>query len=159
MDRIVRLLCGAGLGAAAMYLFDPRQGRRRRALIRDQLVRLSREARDSVDVVSRDAANRAVGLWAETRAAFSARTPEDRTLAERVRSHLGRCVSHPRAISVAADDGAVTLGGPILAAEVDRLVSCVEGVPGVRRLVNRLDVHEKPGGRPSLQGGVTRTGA
>ena len=33
------ILVGAAVGTAAMYLFDPDQGRRRRALIRDKAVR------------------------------------------------------------------------------------------------------------------------
>lgn len=64
MDRAVTLLAGAGLGAGLMYLFDPRNGRRRRALARDQMVRLAHQAECAANVVAKDARNRAHGLAA-----------------------------------------------------------------------------------------------
>jgi hypothetical protein len=63
------LLAGIGIGAAAMYLLDPDQGRRRRALIRDQLIKARRVTTETVQGVSRDVANRARGTAAETRSA------------------------------------------------------------------------------------------
>ena len=71
----------------------------------------------------------------------------------RVRSELGRVVSHPRAIHVAARDGVVTLTGPILAHEVEPLVAAVASVRGVRDVQHLLDVHDHPGRFPALQGG------
>lgn len=63
------LLAGIGIGAAAMYLLDPDQGRRRRALIRDQLIKARRVTGETVQGLSRDASNRARGAAAETRSA------------------------------------------------------------------------------------------
>lgn len=40
----MRTLVTLGLGALAMYLFDPRQGRRRRAALRDQISQASNRA-------------------------------------------------------------------------------------------------------------------
>jgi hypothetical protein len=57
-------------------------------------------------------------------------TLDDRTPVERVRAKLGRVVSHPYAIAVTADNCVVTLSGPILEAEVPRLLQTVEGVRG-----------------------------
>jgi len=54
--------------------------------------------------------------------------------------------------------GKITLSGPILAREVDGLIACMKGVPGVSGVENRLDVHDHPGNHPSLQGGIARTG-
>ena len=158
MDRTLRLLGGIGLGAGLMYFLDSRQGHHRRALVRDRFVHLAHEARDAADVTARDAANRAAGLWAEAKAAVAGSTPDDRTLAERVRSHLGRCVSHPRAVRIVTGNGAVTLSGPILAGEVKNLLACVRAVPGVSHVENRLDVHERADNHPALRGGVPRTG-
>ncbi|WP_410960003.1 hypothetical protein, partial [Salmonella sp. SAL4434] len=45
-----------------MYVLDPQQGRRRRALARDKAVRLAHEAQDAAEVVGRDFSNRARGL-------------------------------------------------------------------------------------------------
>jgi gas vesicle protein len=63
------LLAGVGIGAAAMYLLDPEEGRRRRALLRDQLMKAQRVTSEAMETRSRDMANRASGVAAETRAA------------------------------------------------------------------------------------------
>ena len=49
-------------------------------------------------------------------------------------------------------DGRVTLRGPVLADDLDRLVRRVRGVPGVREVVDQLDVHDEPGGVAGLLG-------
>ncbi len=84
---------------------------------------------------------------------------DDRTIAERVRSAMGREVSNARAIMVACREGVVTLRGPILAAEVDGMLECASRVRGVREVVDRLEVHEQPGNHPALQGGSSRGGS
>ena len=40
----MRIFVTLGLGALAMYLFDPQQGRRRRAALRDQISQASNRA-------------------------------------------------------------------------------------------------------------------
>jgi hypothetical protein len=77
---------------------------------------------------------------------------DDWRLVERVRARLGRVVSHPRAIDVHVSNGAVTLIGPILADEVERVVSAVASVRGVEAVLNELEPHESAEGIPSLQG-------
>jgi hypothetical protein len=62
MDRAISFLAGVGLGAGLMYVLDPQMGRRRRALARDQFVRLAHEAEDAAGVVARDMRNRAQGV-------------------------------------------------------------------------------------------------
>lgn len=59
------LLAGIGIGAALMYIFDPEQGRRRRALLRDQIVSCMNETSDVLGKTSRDLRNRAQGVIAE----------------------------------------------------------------------------------------------
>jgi osmotically-inducible protein OsmY len=78
----------------------------------------------------------------------------DEVLGNRVRSQIGRHVSHPRAIEVAAHDGVVTLRGPILANEVDELLTAVLTVRGVRDVDDQLDVHKTAKGISALQGGM-----
>lgn len=56
-----------GAGALLMYLMDPQRGRRRRALVRDQLVHVARRVRQARRVTTADIANRSSGLWAMTR--------------------------------------------------------------------------------------------
>jgi uncharacterized membrane protein len=144
------ILAGAGL----MYLLDPERGRRRRALLRDKFVRALDAAADAAETTRRDLGNRVRGLFAKARSLVT-REPtrvSDEVLAERVRSKIGRVVSHPGAIEVTARKGRVTLSGPILADEADDLISYVEKIPGVKAVENRLEVHKSADGVPELQG-------
>ncbi len=152
----LRLLLSSGLGAAAMYYFDPDRGRYRRALVRDQLVHAKHKTNHGASVVARDSRNRARGLAARMRSLLDRGQPDDALLTERVRACLGRAVSHPRAIHVQSEGGVITLTGPVLAAEVPLLIDCVLGVPGVRDVRNQLDMHAEPGRIPALQGGTPR---
>lgn len=60
------LLAGMVIGATLMYLLDPEQGGRRRALLRDKFIALSNDATDTLGKTSRDLRNRARGVIAET---------------------------------------------------------------------------------------------
>ncbi len=62
---------GAGVGALAMFIFDPDNGRRRRAIARDKVVHYGNEAVDAVEGAARDLRNRAQGVVAEARGAVS----------------------------------------------------------------------------------------
>ncbi|HLT89883.1 MAG TPA: SRPBCC family protein [Woeseiaceae bacterium] len=156
MTSGLRYLLSTALGAAAMYYFDPARGRYRRALVRDQLVHLGHRTNHSAGVVARDSRNRVKGLVARMRSLLDRGQPDDSVLVERVRSCIGRVVSHPHAIKVQSHDGVITLTGPVLAAEVPLLIDDVLGVPGVRDVRNQLDVHAEPGRVPALQGGIQR---
>lgn len=146
-------LAAALVGAGVMYLLDPDGGRRRRALVRDQLVRAANRTGDAVDATSRDVTNRARGVVAELRSRLGGdEHVGDELLRERVRARIGAVVRHASAIETAVDQGRVTLSGPILAADVDRLMRRVRAVRGVRDVENRLEVHAEPGGVPALQG-------
>ncbi|HUG48026.1 MAG TPA: hypothetical protein VMP67_06400 [Candidatus Limnocylindria bacterium] len=63
----IALLAGLGSGLAAMYFFDPEQGNRRRALLRDQLDKWTRVTRESVSGQMEDLRNRSAGLAHEVR--------------------------------------------------------------------------------------------
>jgi osmotically-inducible protein OsmY len=142
------LLIGAGLA----YLLDPDRGTRRRALVRDKAVRTGHKLADELGGTTRDLRNRAGGAVAELRSRFRQDSVDDEVLSERVRSAIGRAVSHPRAIEVSATDGRVTLRGPVLEREVTDLVAATEGVRGVSEVITELELHQRPEGIPSLQG-------
>jgi hypothetical protein len=146
------VLIGLGIGAVVAFIADPRSGRRRRALARDQFVRAGRKTRDALDATARDFANRTSGIVASTRARLNEGDIENDRLIERVRAKLGRAASHPRAIDIDASDGHVTLRGPILASEVENLLSTVQAVRGVQSVTNALEAHESAEGVPALQG-------
>ena len=146
------VLVGMGIGALLLFIADPRAGRRRRALATDQFVRASRKTRDALDATARDVANRTTGIVAAARARWTDERVDDRQLLERVRAKLGRACSHPRAIDVDVADGTVTLRGPILANEIDTILTTVRGVRGVVGVTNALEPHESAEGVPALQG-------
>jgi BON domain len=154
MNQAIVTLATAGAAAAASYFLDPQLGRRRRALVRDQLVHLARVGQETVDITSRDVRNRAQGLTAELRRRHEA-PPDDDILVERVRSQLGYAVRHPSSIEVSASGGRVTLRGPVLADEIDRLRRRALRVRGVLGIDDRLDVYDNPDGVPGLQGQVS----
>jgi len=162
MNKGLTWISGIGVGAGFMYLFDPYAGNRRRALLRDKMISLASHLDDALSVMVRDFSNRTYGIVAEamsgTRALWAGEEVPDEVLVERIRSKIGRVVSHPGSIAVTAHQGRVTLSGPILAREVDDLISAVSSVRGVTSVENRLEVHEQPEDVPGLQGGPARPG-
>ncbi len=155
-----RLVQGLALGAISMYLLDPDKGRRRRALAQDKLQRLGNDVVHLVNQMTRDAGNRLHGMNARLqRRAHGDESPDALRLIERVRSAMGRAVSHPHAVQVGVRGGTVVLSGPVLAGEVRDLVECIHQVPGVTAIENHLDAHEPDARIPSLQGEGRRRGA
>jgi hypothetical protein len=145
------VLIGAAAGTALMYLLDPTGGRRRRALVRDKVARATRRTRHGVNVTAHDMFNRARGVAAAARGRWWDQFTTDSILVDRVKSKLGRVCSH-HAIEVDALDGIVTLRGPVLAADVKRVLSGVAAVRGVHGINNQLEGYESAVGMPSLQG-------
>ena len=139
-----------------MFLLDPDRGKRRRALVRDKFASATKMTGDCIHVTTHDVQNRTRGLIANIQSRFSSEQPDDAVLVDRVRSKLGRIVSHPSAINVTAQNGKVTLSGPILAHEVPNLLSCVKWVRGVQDINNNLEAHEATENHPALQGGRER---
>lgn len=149
------MLAGMGLGAGLMYFFDPRVGNRRRAIVRDRMTRWSHNVNDAIGVTSRDLSHRVQGMLAMSRSMLMQKQDTPDRLQARVRSKMGRYVSHPSAIEVAADDsGRVVLQGPILEHELEDLLSAVASVSGVTAIENRLECHRTPEDVPGLQGGA-----
>ncbi|HET9370040.1 MAG TPA: SRPBCC family protein [Vicinamibacterales bacterium] len=150
------LLTGFGVGVALMYFLDPERGRRRRALVRDRIAHGARLTRDAAGATSRDLTQRASGIAASVRGKFNHAAVDDEILVERARARLGRLISHPRAVTITAEDGMLTLSGPILQREVMPLIDALERVNGVRGVLNELEIHKHAGSTPALQGGRSR---
>lgn len=144
------LLAGIGIGAAVMYFLDPAGGGRRRALVRDQASGALHTAEHELKGRSADLRNRARGTAAELRN-MGDDHPSDDQLVARVRAELGHHVEHARAIDVVAEQGRVTLRGPVLSTEVDDVLSAARKVRGVEQVDNQLDIHATPGNEPGLQ--------
>jgi hypothetical protein len=147
---------GVGVAVAALTLFDPRRGAARRAQLRDQALSRGRALASQARRHAIDLGRRAQGAVHEARARLEAGAVPDHVLAERVRAQLGRPVSHPGALEVEVHAGCVEVRGPILADEAQDLLARIRRVPGVKDVIDRLELHETPGNVPSLQGPGSR---
>src|SRR5258706_16384638 len=156
MDRQIWTLrgsvgAGAGLGAGLMYLLDPQAGRRRRTVARDKAKSALKQSGDAVKRVSHHLGNRTKGLVAAAGSRLRrSEDVDDQVLRDRVRSKLGHAISHPSVLEVTVENGRVTLAGPVLALEADRLLDAVRSVPGVRDVECRFDLHEEAEGHPAF---------
>jgi osmotically-inducible protein OsmY len=153
MNKVLKVVGAIGLGAGLMYLLDPDRGKRRRALLRNKAEHATRIAADVAGKTRRDVRNHLRGVFAEVQSLCRTREVSDSVLEARVRSKLGRVVSHPHAVAVKTDQGIVTLSGPVLADELHPLLDAVAAIGGVKSIENWVEVHEQPGTIPALQGG------
>lgn len=147
-----KLITGVVVGAGAMYLLDPDRGARRRSLLRDRGVHAGHKLGDGLAATARDARNRTRGVAAELRSRFKPDQVDDDVLHERVRSAIGRVVSHPGAVTVIVTADRVTLTGHVLAGEVDALTDRVGQIRGVAEVRNELEIHRSSEGVSALQG-------
>jgi hypothetical protein len=65
-----RIATMMGVGAGLMYFLDPQAGRRRRAVVRDQMTHSVRATSDAFESRRRDLQNRAQGIRARARRLF-----------------------------------------------------------------------------------------
>ena len=152
-----KVVTGAALGAAAMYVLDPNKGRRRRAIFRDKTRSSLANITHLAQVSARDISHRVQGFRATARRLFmGSGATDDLVLIERVRAKMGRVVSHPHAIQIGARDGRITLSGPIVADEASPLLDVVRSVWGVSSIDDHLVVYDRPESIPALQGGGRR---
>src|SRR5690348_17113067 len=98
MKKAIGFLYGLCFGAGMMYLFDPDQGNRRRALIRDKAVGAVNDAFDGMEGMSRDMGNRMRGMVAEGRSFLMDWKVSDSMLEQRIRAKMGHMVENPQAI-------------------------------------------------------------
>src|SRR5256885_193625 len=90
-------LAGLAIGAAATYFLDPERGRYRRSIVRDKAVRLSHDLSWYSDKQGKNIANRIWGLVSQVTSLFESPSPVDNeTLAQRVKSKIGRMLTHPK---------------------------------------------------------------
>ena len=146
------LIAGLLIGAAAMFVLDPQNGRRRRSLARDQAIK----ARNSVDrAVTEDLPKKADYLSGFAEGARhrvkemadggSDRRPENEAvLVDRVLSQVFRDPELPKGeINIDANGTTIFLRGSIddddLAMDIEKRVRGVEGVDDVVNLINKPD--------------------
>lgn len=136
------LLGGIATATTAAYFLDRENGHERRARFARTAERLARAIAEGAALGVRDGQHRLVGMTKQAWFAFRHEHLEDRVLVERIRSRMGRIVSHPHKIHVASDDGAVTLWGQASQDERSRLSEAVAGMRGVREVRDHVEVRE-----------------
>jgi hypothetical protein len=141
-----------GLGAGLAFILEPQRGAARRAWVRDKLGRGLRHSGRFVDKRVRDLRNRARGQVAELRASRSEQQIEDDVLRERVRAQLGHVLSHPGSIDIIAQNGVVTVRGPVLEGEAEKIRERLSETRGVRESRIEVATHPSAEGVPGLQG-------
>jgi hypothetical protein len=131
VNQNIPLFTAVALGATAMFMLDPVEGRRRRAIARSKASRLSHDT----------------AQWLRARPGDI----PDSQLVARVRAAIDRAVSHPSAVHVAVEDAIVCIDGAVLAREVDALGAAVRGVEGVMAIDNRVRACHSAADSPALE--------
>lgn len=133
------LLSGVLIGSAMMYLLDPRQGVRRRALARDKARSMASRMASRAGKSLRHLTNQIAGVVANITGTLR---PEggvsDRKLADRVRATIGRSIPHSHKVDIAVHSGVVTMRGDLKPHEAGQLVLAIERVPGVASVDNQI---------------------
>ena len=128
------------LGCAAMYLFDPRQGRGRRSYLMDKLTHLVKETGQLARATGQHLANKSQGIAHSARSKMSGEQVDDRTLESRVRSQLGH-FGNISDLDVQSLGGTVILRGRCADSEIANLVAAAEAVRGVQRVRCELQAY------------------
>ena len=159
MKKALTVIGAAGVGAGLMYMFDPDRGKRRRAIARDRAIHYSKVTGRELRQRCHDLGNRVHGAVVEARSFFDEPAEVcDEKLMARVRTELGHHVSHPHALKTFADEGWVTVLGPIFADEADVLLQHLAQVKGVKAIEDRLERHGRGENVPALQNGKQEWG-
>ena len=67
---ILPTLGAIGIGAGLMYMMDPEEGPRRRAMVRDKFTHWGHEAEDMVEGKAQHLSNKAKGMMSEAKSAM-----------------------------------------------------------------------------------------
>jgi osmotically-inducible protein OsmY len=141
------LALGALLGAAIAYLFDPQNGRRRRALLRDRSAAMARQSGRKTAHAGRAVAAEAHGATQKVQhLREEPKEYDDATLAQKVQSEIFRDADAPKGqVDVNAEDGIVVLRGEVERPElIEELVERARKVQGVREVQNLLHLPGSP---------------
>jgi uncharacterized membrane protein len=153
--KLKTLLITIGLGAGAMYFFDPQQGNRRRAQVQNRINGWISDLDYSMEQGRRDLRNRTRGMLSEMTARLSDQGAPDWILEERVRSNLGRISNNTRAIDVRADGGYIYLNGAVLRDDREDILKAAARTRGVHGVEDELQLVDNPQDVPALQAGTS----
>jgi osmotically-inducible protein OsmY len=136
-----RFAVGSVLGGALAWFFDPSNGRRRRAMARDETLALIRRTRRRARRFGRHAVAEAYGLKQKvTHLREVPKDYDDATLKSKVETELFRPAHVPKGkIDVNAQNGVVQLRGEVDSPElIDELVKGARKIQGVKEVESLL---------------------
>ena len=141
MRRLITLLFGVGIGAAAAHFLDPQSGRRRRHQIREQATSKMHAGVDQATSTASHAAEKAKGaVSSATPSQTRVEDADDVTLARKVETEIFRAPDAPKGdVSVDVQRGVAHLRGEVADEQwITRLgeEAKVEGVKGVENLLH-----------------------
>jgi uncharacterized membrane protein len=136
--QLTTWLGGIAIGAMAMYLSDPAQGRRRRWQVQEKMRTATEKTGNILDQAMHATSNRLSEARRRTKSMLRHYDLDDESLQHRLRNAIALLVSAPEAINIKAEQGKVTLSGMIDAKEKNRLLRKLRRVPGVRELRDQL---------------------
>jgi osmotically-inducible protein OsmY len=134
---------GAAVGAAAEYMMDPADGKRRRHTARDQAMAKLRRGSREAERKAHYAAGKAQGVAAEaTPPGRDASELNDQSLEAKVESELFRPQGAPKSsVDINVQDHVVFLRGEVESREaLEDLISRAKEIDGVAQVENRLSV-------------------
>lgn len=146
--RMAVFIAGSGAGAAAEYLLDPQDGKRRRHMLRDRTMAKLRRGSREAERKGRYMAGKAQGVVAEA-ATTPGRDPSglsDPALEAKVESELFRPPGVGReSINVQVENGRVQLRGELKKPEqIEELIERVHAIDGVSQVDNLLHLADEP---------------
>ena len=140
---VLLLLAAAGAGYVAAYLFDPEQGRGRRAEIARRAGGLGREATRAAQRGTVLATDKAAGVKA--RVLRGDGSTDDLTLLDRVESEIFRDPSIPKGdINLMVIDGKAVIRGQVTQPQIGAIEAAVRKVVGVKDVENLLHTAGTP---------------
>jgi hypothetical protein len=140
------LLGGLAIGASLMYLLDPHRGISRREHLRTHLFSRLRKVGEEIDGRIRDVRKRVLAMPLHRVAQLSLvphQPVPDWVIAERTRLETWCTLAHPDSVNISVRNGRVTLWGPVLADEPERLHARLLKIPGLRHLELQLTTREE----------------
>jgi osmotically-inducible protein OsmY len=138
-DMGVALAGAAGVGAGLMYMLDPDRGKDRRTVLRETVDRTARKTADEIGTASRNVGKKIKDITVNAKSSFK-RQPADDVLLKRVGTAVGKILANPRLIGVTINQGLTTLTGEVAEHELPRVLEKVSRIPGVKAVINRLQV-------------------
>jgi hypothetical protein len=145
---LIRVAAGGAAGTVVMFVFDPSQGRRRRAYARDRTAALVRQSSRRIGRMGRRTRATIYGL--EQRALHLPHRPEpaadDQMVTDRILSQAFRGLDVPTGqINVNVEEGVAVLHGALERPDQIREVeSAVKKVAGVRKVESYLHLPGTP---------------